>query len=159
MLILLKALHVFLGAFWFGAVLVFTFFIEPAVRGAGPAGGAVIAGIMKRKYSQFVAAAAGLTILSGFGLFWMDSQAAGPEWMHSRPAMGYSVGAVAALSALIIGLFLVKPNAQKLGALMAAGSPPPAEVNALFDKLQKGSRVVAALVIIALIAMAVARYL
>jgi hypothetical protein len=43
---------------------------------------------------------------------------------------------------------------------MSAGSPPPAaEVNALFDKLQKGSRTIAVLLMIAIIAMAVARYL
>jgi uncharacterized membrane protein len=160
MFILLKALHVFLGAFWFGAVIVFAFFIEPAVRAAGAGGGAVMMGIGKRKYSQIVAAGAGLTILTGLGLFGMDSRAAGPDWMHSRPAMAYSVGAVAALAALFVGLLMVKPSVQKIVALMSAGSPPPAaEVNALFDKLQKGSRTIAVLLMIAIIAMAVARYL
>ncbi len=160
MLIVLKALHVVLGAYWFGAVVVFAFFIEPAVRDAGAGGGGVMMGIMKRKYSVIISAGAGLTILTGFILFWMDSTAGGPDWVHSRPAMGYSVGAVAALAALAVGMLMVKPNAKKITALMSSGGPPPAaEVNALFDKLQRGGRTVAALLMVAILAMAVARYL
>jgi len=159
MLIALRAIHILLGAFWAGTAIFFALFLEPSVRAAGQAGGAVMIQIMNRKYTQIIASAAGLTILSGFGLFGMDSTAAGPDWMHSRAAMSYSAGAAAAILALALGLAIIKPAGKRIVALMAAGNPPAAELNALYDRAQMGGRLVGALVTFAVLAMAVARYL
>ncbi len=161
MILILRLLHIVLGACWVGAVVAFALFVEPAIRAAGAAGSAVMMQIVARKFSQAMAATAGLTVLTGFLLFWHDARTGGPSWPSTPVGMGFSVGGVAALSAMLVGLFMMRPTIEKIGKLMtaAAGGPPSAEVIALMAKAHKGGRIVAALLLIAVAAMSVARYL
>ena len=41
-------IHVVFGIFWAGGAIVLGLFVVPAVLDAGPAGGAVMAGVVKR---------------------------------------------------------------------------------------------------------------
>jgi uncharacterized membrane protein len=159
MLIVLRLLHILLGAFWVGSAVFFALFLEPSIRAAGAAGGAVMVQVMNRKYSQIVASAAGLTVLTGLGMFFHDAKAGGPAWSGTPVGIAYAVGGVSAITALAFGLIVMKPTSAKVAALMSAGGPPSAEAVALLDKLQRGGKTVAALLAIALAAMAVARYL
>jgi uncharacterized membrane protein len=162
MLLILRLIHLLLGAFWVGSAVFLAAFLEPSLRTSGPAAGKVMLEIMKRSYSAVIASVALLTILSGFALFMIDAAGLDSTWTKSRAAHGYSVGAAAAVIALLVGLSVLRPTMQKLIILMADDSlnaPPPAEIDALRHKAMIAGRVVAALVIIAMSAMAVARYL
>ena len=46
--ILMRVLHVVLGVFWGGAVIFTAFFLQPAIRDAGPEGGKVMGAIVAR---------------------------------------------------------------------------------------------------------------
>ena len=47
--LILIFVHVLFGIFWAGGAIVAGFFILPAVVDAGPAGGAVMAGVVRRR--------------------------------------------------------------------------------------------------------------
>ncbi len=159
MILILRLFHIVLGACWVGAVVAFAFFIEPAIRAAGAAGGAVMFQLLTRKFNQAMAATAGLTVLTGLGLFGLDARAGGGSWSRTPVGIGFSVGGLAAIAAMLIGLTVMRPTVEKIGALMAAGGPPLPEVGALMDRAAKFGRIVAVLLLIAVAAMATARYL
>jgi uncharacterized membrane protein len=108
-----------------------------------------------------------LTILSGFGMYWRLSVLAGSEWFSSPPAMALGLGGIAAVLAAIIGMSNGAITGKKMTALADAmrnggGSPSAgqvAEMSALQLRLNTGARIASALLIIATITMAVARYL
>jgi len=80
--------------------------------------------------------------------------------------MTFGIGAVLALIAVLLGIFVVTPAAMrtgKLGAEIAAGGRPPtpeqaAEMQGLQMKLGKMAMVAASLLTLTTIAMAVGRY-
>ncbi len=60
-------LHVVLGILWAGGATVLGLFVLPAVVDAGPAGGAVMAGVVKRRMPVVLTIAAALVVLTGCG--------------------------------------------------------------------------------------------
>ena len=88
LLLVLRLLHIGLGAFWFGAHLFASFFLFPSMEEAGPDSAKVGAGIMRRHYPQIVAMFALLTVLSGIWLLWRVSGGFQPEYMQSGPGRG-----------------------------------------------------------------------
>jgi uncharacterized membrane protein len=163
---LLRLIHIIIGAFWVGTAVTVALFIVPAVRGAGPAGGAVMGQLQQRKFSVVIMAAAFLTILSGLGLYWNDSAGFTSAWLGSGPGRTFGLGAVLAIVTLILGMSVNAPAAAKLGkigaAVKAAGGPPSAEQAAEMQRLQArlgmAAVVAATLLVLATAAMAVARY-
>ena len=167
MLILLRVTHVLFGVFWAGTAMFNAAFLIPAVRALGPAGGPVMQEIAgKRKLPVYFLVAGLLTVLSGFGLYWHDSQGFTNGFMRSRGGMTFGIGAVLALVAVFLGIFVVTPAAMragKLGAAIAAGGKPPtpeqaAEMQQLQATLGKMALVAAGLLTLTTIAMAVGRY-
>lgn len=167
MLILLRLIHILFGVFWAGTAMFNAIFLIPAVRALGPAGGPVMQEIAgKRKLPVYFLVSGLLTVLSGFGLYWHDSQGFTNGFMRSAGGMTFGIGAVLALIAVLLGIFVVTPAAMrtgKLGAAIAAGGKPPtpeqaAEMQQLQAKLGKMAVVAAALLTLTTIAMAVGRY-
>src|SRR6187551_3303644 len=111
--------HVASAFVWGGGVLIAGFFFVPAILEAGPGGGAVMGGVMKRKYSEILLATGFLTILSGLRLYFI--RAAAPGWGGSPEGMVLALGGLLAISALAIGLFRQRPLAMKMGKLAAEG--------------------------------------
>jgi uncharacterized membrane protein len=164
MMILLRIIHILAGIFWVGSVMFIALFLEPSISAAGPAGGQVIKEITKRNYSRAAAASGLLTVLAGLTLFWIDSDHFRSKvWLQSGSGRTYQLGATLAIIGLIIGITIVRPTVEKLGALAASaspGNPPPAaEMAPLQHKLHIASRWVAVLLGLAAVAMAAARYL
>ena len=87
--------------------------------------------------------------------------------MRSSTGMAFGTGGVLAIVAIVIGLTINMPTAQRLSALMAEiqgrGAPPTPEqtaaMRALQGRLGNALRFVAVLLVLATSAMAVARYL
>ncbi len=166
-MLLLRLIHILFGVFWAGTAMFNAIFLIPAVRALGPAGGPVMQEIAgKRKLPVYFLVAGLLTVLSGFGLYWYDSAGFTNGFMRSAGGMTFGIGAVLALIAVLLGIFVVTPAAMrtgKLGAEIAAGGKPPtpeqaAEMQQLQAKLGKMAAVAASLLTLTTIAMAVGRY-
>ena len=165
-LIILRLLHVGLGAFWVGAVLFNTFYVGPALRTAGPAAaGAVMGSMISRKLMVVMPTVAVLTMLSGLRLM-MIVAAGNPHWFQHRSGHTYSVAAAAAIIAFIIGLTVVRPTMTRAGNLgreaasdAAARERLAPEIARLQARAGRANMAVAWLLIIAVAGMAIARYL
>jgi uncharacterized membrane protein len=98
-LILLRIIHIFAGVFWVGAALIGTFFLVPAARSSGPEGLKFIQTLMVRmRFQTAIIVAAVLTILAGFFLYARDSGGFQQSWITSSVGLGFTIGALAALS-------------------------------------------------------------
>lgn len=164
--ILLRVLHVVLGVFWGGTILFNAFFLQPALRDAGPDGAKVMAGMVKRHMMTVVPIAAILTILSGLWLYWRLSNGFDHHYVHSAAGATYGLGGLAGIIALAVGLSMIRPNMTRAAAIMqhapAAGperEAAMAEARRLRERAASANNVVTVLMVGTLLAMAVARYL
>ena len=109
-----------------------------------------------------MAAAAGSTILAGLILFWLDARA-GEAWVRSSFATGLGIGAGFALIGFVFGIMVSRTSRAmaQLGAQMQ-GKPSPDQL-ARMQTIQKQqamySNIAAVTLILAVIFMAIARYL
>jgi hypothetical protein len=164
----LRLIHIGFGVFWVGAVLFIAAFLIPSIRDAGPAGGAVMRQLVQgRKLPLWLMGASLVTLLSGFGLYWVDSAGfRSSEWLGSGTGRIFGLGGLLALIAGVLGSAVNAPAAKRLGqlaaAIQAAGRPPApeeaAEIGRLQQRLNRTTYFVAVLLLLATLAMAVARY-
>lgn len=164
LLIVLRILHIGLGVFWAGTVFFVVSFLEPTVRGAGPAGGAIMAGLQRRRFLNVLPAVGLLTILTGLTLYmllWGGSGAATPA------GMTLGVGGITAILALFVGWFFMRPAqlaAGRLGASLREMTEGPERLAAVADldrlqrRVRRSARWVAILLAVTVVAMAVGRY-
>ena len=160
---ILRVLHISCGMLWAGYAVFAGFLLIPALGEAGPAGGAVMGSLMKRKLSPIIAAISGITVLTGL---WLYAIYYNGDWMRTSTGILLSLGALAALTAFVYGMIVTKPAADKMGALSiaihAAGGPPSAEhaaqLAALRTLLGKAAKLNATLLAIAALCMAASRY-
>ena len=88
----LVLVHVFFAIIWGGGAISAGLFIIPSVMEAGPAGGSVIAGLMKRRFPVVMSIAAFLVILSGIRLFTL--QPLGATWFGTPQGIVLTLGAL-----------------------------------------------------------------
>lgn len=105
-----RVVHMVLGVFWVGTLMFSALFLLPAIRDAGPDGAKVAAGLMRRRFLDVLPAAAAVTVLSGFWLYWRVSAGFSSGYMGSSPGMAYGLGGLAAVLALGLGVW---PGARK----------------------------------------------
>jgi len=168
LLILARLLHVVAGTFWSGSAILLAGFLLPAVKAAGSAGAPVMRQLTAvRKLPEILLATAAVAIASGAYLYWIASGALQATWLYSWSGSVYTFGALAALTAFMVGIGINIPSANRMGALMAklhaSGEQPTTEQSRMLSRLAlrlvRGNRAVAVLLIAATAAMAVARYL
>jgi hypothetical protein len=141
-------LHVAFGIFWAGGAIVLGLFIVPSVLDAGPAGAAVMAGVVKRRMPVVLTFAGGMVVLTGVRLYMLRFSA---DWVTTPEGIVLTLGAILGLGGFALGLFVQKPTVEKLGALAAeigrSGGPPNAtqagELRALQAKLRRVARLTA----------------
>lgn len=162
--LLLRIIHILGGIFWVGGTLIMAFFIAPAVGATAEAGQKFVGHLMGNlKFSNRMAAAAGLTILAGFILYWIDSNGFTSPWMTSGAGRGFGIGAGFALIGFVFGLQIGR-TARAMAQLGAQiqGKPSPEQlgrIEALRKQQLTYSNITAALLILSVIFMAIARYL
>jgi len=167
LIIIARVIHISSGVFWGGAVLFVNFLLGPSVMAAGPDGAKVMQQLVKRHYFEIVIGAATLTIVSGFYLIWVASGGFAGAWFATRFGQGMSTGMLAAILAYLLGVFTVRPALYRvlaLGGQMAqatAGDRPAIEQQMLAarGRMIKAGGVGSVLLLVAILSMAVARYL
>lgn len=167
LIIVLRLIHLIAGVFWAGTVMAIAWFLLPAAQAIGQPGAAFMQQLMfRQRLRPFVLGAMLLTILSGLGMYgWMAMETDG-SWASSKTAMVLGIGAIAAIIAGGIGSGVTgrlgKRTMALSSAIQASGGPPTkaqkVEMETLQRKIRTSFRVVALLVLIAVIAMATARY-
>ena len=146
--VFLVAFHVFFAIIWAGGAIAAGFFIIPSVLEAGPAGGAVMAGVVKRRFPIVMSAAATIVLLTGLRLYMMRFT---PGWLATPHGLTLSFGAILGIGAFVLGVMVQKPTAERLSKLAASiaasGAPPTsaqaAELAALRTKLGRIGKVTA----------------
>lgn len=160
---LLRIIHIVAGVFWVGGTLIMTFFVGPAIGATGESGQKFVGHLMNNlKFSNRMAAAAGSTILAGLILFGLDARA-GATWLSSNFATGLGIGAVFALIGFVTGIMVGRTTRAmaQLGAQMQ-GKPSPdqlARMQAIQKQQATYSNLTAIMLVLAVIFMAIARYL
>jgi uncharacterized membrane protein len=164
--LLLRLVHILGGVFWVGSVLFMAGFIFPTVRASGPEGGRFVQQLMvQRRLPVYLMTAMALTLLSGFTLYGRLTAATQGAWAGTPQGMVYGLGGLAAVLAVIAGLTISGPAGRRLGTMgqeiAKSGAPSPeqqAEMARLQGRAILGGRITAALLIVSVSAMAVARY-
>jgi hypothetical protein len=158
--VILRILHIGGGIFWAGTLLVLFGFLLPTARGLGPGAAPFMGKLMKEKRLPDIAGGAGaVTILSGVLLYWHDFGELVP---FNAPMAGFAVGGVAAIALLIIGISSAAPANRRLaelGARAAQGEDVGAEIASTTAKRDRLIPLMTTLLVIAIVAMAIARYL
>jgi uncharacterized membrane protein len=160
-LFLLRTIHIFVGVFWIGSVLLVTFYLLPATRATGSAGGQVLQELMlKRKLPAHLIWAGFVTIFAGVLLYMRNMSLSHGAWARSPMGIGMSIGAVAALAGLMIGMTVNGPTAKRLALGGQPGGNPlsDSERAALARRLRIGTLTTTTLLVIAVVTMATARY-
>jgi uncharacterized membrane protein len=168
LVIILRFIHVVSGAVWVGMVVFTTFFLMPAVQEAGPDGGKVMAGIQRRGVMTLMPILAIAALISGIWLYVRAAAGMHAEFAGSPVGMAFGLGGLAAILAWLVGMIVLRPSMLKAMALAQSLGPSTgaderqrvmAEAQQLRLRAAAASRATAWLLLFAVAAMAVARYL
>lgn len=162
----LRAAHILIAALWVGAVSLTTFYIFPALEESGPSAGPVMGALMRRKIHVYMASIGGITILTGFYLYYRFTGGFDPSLSATRAAMVFGTGGIAGLLALIVGGAVVSRNAKRMGEIGgrlasvrdAERAGLIAQMTAARRRAATGSRIVVVLQVIAIVLMAIGHY-
>lgn len=168
-MLVFRLLHIVAGAFWFGAATLFAVFIGPAAAEIGPAAGPLLANVVeKRKLAKVITGAGATTVIAGLILYWRDwhQYASFGDWIGSGFGIAITIGGVLAIIAFVEGALEVGRNVERLvalgGRIAASGGPPTpeqgAEIGHLQATLKRASIIDLVLLVLAVSAMATARY-
>lgn len=151
--LLARILHVALAAIWVGLVAFLAVFLLPAIKDTGAGGGSVMTALIRRRLTAINATLGGITVLTGFWLYYRFTGGFDPAIAGSMPARVFGTGGVAGIIALILDGALIGRNLKKL-----SGAAAPMEVAAARDRAARFTTIVLILQVIALACMAVAHY-
>jgi hypothetical protein len=168
-MLVFRIVHIGAAVVWVGMVVFFAVFLTPTASELGPAAFPVMKELVeKRKVPKVIQSIAGVTVIGGLFLYWRDWHAYGGlgNFVGSAFGLTLTVGAISAISAFVVGNFLVAKNVERLigvGSTVAAAGGPPApefvaETQQLAARIRLGSRIVLLLLAITVFAMATARY-
>ena len=156
-LFLLRAIHIVGGVLWVGGVVVVGLFLLPATQAVGPAAQPMMQFIMgRRKLPVYLMSLGVVTTLGGLLLFYRNVSLTGGAWARSPMGVGISVGAAAAILALIVGMTVSAPAAKKMNGPPDSMTPDQRAV--LMRRLTLGARLTFFLLLVSALFMATARY-
>lgn len=167
--IVFRIIHISAGVAWAGSVFLFVVLIQPSAAAIGPAAGPFMMELLgKRKLVSWLLSLAGTTILAGLIMYLKDADGLGglADFAKTNFGIALTIGALAAIAAFLIGLFGTRPNVARLldlarRAATSEGGPPPEvaqEIPRVQERLTVLARVSFVLIVVAVIAMATARY-
>jgi len=107
--------------------------------------------IARSRFLPTIPIAGALTVLSGMFLYWNDSQGFRLAWVLTPTGLTFTLGALAAIAAAVAGT-LQGRTAARLGKVADEERP------ALLMRVARGELATTALLVLAVTAMASARY-
>jgi hypothetical protein len=165
---MLRLVHVVSGALWVGMLAFSVFYLMPAIQEVGPDGGKVMAAIQKRGLMTVMPLLALGALISGFWLYIRAGAGMPAEFGRSPVGMAFGLGGLAALVAWLLGIAVMRPSMMKAMALGQSLGPSTSaderqrvmgEAQRLRGRAAAAGRATAYLLLFAVAAMAVARYL
>ena len=161
--IVLRLVHILAAIMWGGGALVMEFFIGRSIAATGEIGQKFAQHLMNKiRMHKFMTAAAISTVLAGTILYWIDSDGFSSAWMRSGAGIGFGIGAVFGIIALVFGAIFGGSNAKlaEIGA-QVQGKPTEAQlsqIQAIQKRIKTVSPIHVVCMILAMIFMATARY-
>jgi uncharacterized membrane protein len=168
-LVALRIVHITTGVIWVGSLFVVVVFVQPSAATLGAAGAPFMSELRRRRFVDLVFIDAVITVVAGAFLYWHDWHLypSFGDWVGSSFGASLTVGAVLAIAGLGVAASLTRPTIGRLVSLgkqvaESGGTPLPdtaAQIGALQRRLVVAERVSFSLVLLAVVAMASARYL
>jgi uncharacterized membrane protein len=169
LMVLLRIVHIATGVVWVGSLFVVVVFVQPSAATLGPAGAPFMSELRRRRFVDIVFIDAVFTVAAGAFLYWHDwhTYPTFGDWIASHFGAALTVGALLAISGLGVAASVTRPTIVRLVALgtqvAGSGGTPSVEVAAQIGALQRrlvvAERASFSLVLLAVVAMASARYL
>lgn len=167
--VLFRLLHIGAGVAWAGAVFMFVVFVQPSAAAVGPAAGPMMGQLLGvRRLVDRLLMLAGITIAAGLVLYVKDVTLAASygDFLGDPFGLVLTIGMLAAIAAASLGMFVTRPNVQRLLAIQrevaASGGQPTqeqaAQLAAIQGTLKVYARAALSLLVVAVLAMATARY-
>ncbi len=163
LVVVLRVIHVSSAIFWVGSSVTNVFFVGPAVGATADAGQKFMGYLMtKGRLSVYITASAVLTVLAGLSLYWIDSAGFTSGWWKSSVGIGFGIGGLGGIVALIFGSMIGK-NMAAMGKIASQmqGKPSPEQLSQI-QAIQKQLAVIGPIhtvaEVIAVVCMATARY-
>jgi uncharacterized membrane protein len=149
--VIVRALHILGGVFWVGTVFFLVRFLGPTA-GRVPGGGAFMEAIATQsRFPAAIGAAAGTTMISGLILYGVDSRGFQGGWILSPTGIMFTIGALA--TAAIAWISYSRPAVEN------ALSAKDEERLAWQRRAARGGTIASAFLLLAVLAMASARYI
>ena len=169
LMLVLRFFHIVAGAAWFGSAFLLTRYVGPSASELGPAAGPMMTAIFaKRRFARVIAVLAVTTVIAGWLMWWHDSQLYESigAWVGSRFGLVLTIGGVLATIAAYTGITGIGANIDRLvdlgNQVAASGGPPTPEQAARLARLDaeitRNGRIDIILLVLAVTAMATARY-
>lgn len=167
MFLSMRALHVVCAALWLGSTTMLGLFVMPAIDRLGANAGAVLTNLQRTGLNAFMGSIGGLTVLSGFYLYWHFTAGFDPTISGSAEGICFGIGGLLGLASAIVGGSVVGRGARTLAATaatLATTTDQATRTELLADMQRLGARVqtfghvVMAMLVIATILMTVAHY-
>jgi len=164
MIPVLRFLHIVAGITWAGSAILMNLIIGPAINATGDVGKQFAGYLMgKTAFSKLMSLSGFTTVLAGTALYGINSNWFSSDWMMTGQGIGFGIGAVAGVLALIFGIMVGNAN----GALAALGAqiqgkPTPEQILALQALRKRQAFIIPASTIcmlIAVVMMASARFM
>ncbi|SRR6266566_4993444 len=166
-LLVLRLVHILSGIMWVGAGMYTSFFLVPALSSSPAVMGQVMQGLQRRRVLLVLQIVAGLTILSGLRLLWIDSAGFAAGYFGSGTGRTFAISAGAAIIAAVLSFGVAQPAVIRAGAISAslassADAGERARLTAQLDRLRRRGTIASALAVgfglLAASGMAIARY-
>ena len=167
-MLILRIVHIVTGVIWVGSLFVVVVFVQPTAATLGQTAAPFMSELRRRRFVDVVFVDAVLTVIAGAWLYWRDwhTYPSFGEWVGSGFGGSLTVGGLLAISGLVVAATVTRPTIGRLVALgkqvAESGSPPTPEIAAQIGTLQRrlvvAERVSFSLVLLAVVAMASARY-
>ncbi|HEX2089971.1 MAG TPA: hypothetical protein VHI54_08630 [Actinomycetota bacterium] len=167
-MITFRIIHVVSAILWVGSGVFFVAFVGPTLQAFGPEGGKFFAHLVRqRKAVVWFVTVSTLTVVAGGFLYWRTSGGLDINWMQTGIGIGFTVGAIAGITAWLLVLLVLTPTVKRLvglgGQIAGGGGPPSQELMMMLQATQsrqkRVSYIITTLILIAAAAMATARYL
>ena len=168
-MIVFRFLHIVAGAAWVGSAFLFVGFIGPSAAEVGPSALPLLtAAIKKRKIAKVITVLGVITVLAGWIMWLRNLNLSGSlgGWVTSSFGLVLTIGGVLATISAYFGAVGVGRGVERLvdlgNEVAGSGGPPTPEQQARLDELgsslERHGKIDLVLLLLAVTAMATARY-